>query len=273
MKIASAFTLLIFGLINLSVIVMRESKLASYDPAFHFPLYPYAQIVGILAPIILIPELGLLSVIFTSGVIIAGILWYVFYAQQRVKRSAAMFQVFERLGQSAAPHLDKELRQILREKGLRKEDEFEESIITGRVVFHKNGESLDDSLRRVSEVLEQQSQIPAEKIFKELSEANRLGETPVGKNIALPHSRLDEARNHRMVVVHSESGVEVEGSEEPVYALFVLIAFITRQNEMIVPHGNTWIGQGDKLTIIGNQNAVEETVKYFRGDGDIADLE
>ncbi|MCZ6734697.1 MAG: APC family permease, partial [Planctomycetota bacterium] len=50
-KLASAFQLLIFGLICLAVIVMRESHIESYDPGFKSPLYPWIQIAGIAAPI------------------------------------------------------------------------------------------------------------------------------------------------------------------------------------------------------------------------------
>ena len=49
-KIASAFQLTLFALACLAVIVMRESKIASYDPVFSSPLYPAVQILGILAP-------------------------------------------------------------------------------------------------------------------------------------------------------------------------------------------------------------------------------
>jgi len=336
-KIASAFKLLIFGLINLAVIVMRESRIESYDPAFRSPLYPYPQVLGILAPIVLIPELGLLPLIFTGGIFVFGALWYIFYASKRVKRSGAMFHVFQRLGQEATPQLDQELRQILREKGLRKEDSFEESIITSSVLFHQPHEQLDDVLNRVSGELAKGVQVPAKTIYEELVQANQLGETPVGKNIALPHARLEGIENHRLAFVHSKDGIVIEASEEPVYALFILIgprkdpgqhlrflaelanraegidfsgawrditdadeiktlfirkgdiaeifitnerfvgsyiseiqihdqcliALITRRNEMIVPHGDTKIERGDKLTIIGSEAAVKHMEKYF----------
>ncbi len=337
-KIASAFKLLIFGLINLAVIVMRESQIESYDPAFRSPLYPYAQIVGILAPIVLIPELGLVPLIFTGGIVVVGTLWYIFYAAKRVRRSGAMFHVFQRLGQEATPQLDQELRQILREKGLRKEDTFEENIITSSVLFHQPYEGFSEILRRASGALEQQLQIPAEKIYEEINKANSMGETPVGSNIALPHARMDDAQTHQLVIVHSQSGITLEGSGEPVYALFILvsprddpgqhlrflaelanraegidfagrwreiqdaddikshfirkgdiaeiyiedsslvgkqireiqmhdkclIALINRANKMIVPHGNTNIERGDKLTLIGEEGAIQEVVDYFR---------
>jgi len=336
-KIASAFKLLIFGLINLAVIVMRESKIESYDPAFRSPLYPYPQIIGILAPLVLIPELGLLPMIFTGAVIVGGVLWYVFYAQKKVKRSGAMFHVFERLGQEATPQLDQELRQILREKGLRKEDEFEEGLLRASILHHQNGETYVDILRRASGTLADRLNCSPTEIFEELSRMSELGETPIGDHVALPHARLEEAQAHELIIVHSSDGIQLTGSDVPVYVLFILIspkdqpqqhlrflaelanraegvdfagkwreldddeairncfirsgevaevtldgpgfdgisirdvrmhescliALITRNDEMIVPHGHTELRSGDKLTIIGKEDAVEDLVKYL----------
>ena len=49
-KLASAFQLLMFALICLSVIVMRESKIEEYDPGFRSPFYPWMQIFGVFSP-------------------------------------------------------------------------------------------------------------------------------------------------------------------------------------------------------------------------------
>ncbi len=45
-KLASAFQLLIFALVCLAVIVMRESRIESYDPGYRSPGYPWMQIFG-----------------------------------------------------------------------------------------------------------------------------------------------------------------------------------------------------------------------------------
>jgi len=337
-KVASAFKLLIFGLVNLAVVAMRESKIESYDPSFKSKFYPYPQIIGILAPIVLIPFLGPIPLIFSGGIVVLGALWYFFYGQKRVKRSGAVTHVFQRLGQAATPQLDQELRQILREKGLRKEDSFEDSILTAAILFHDTGQTYDDLIREGSEKLATQLNVQVDRIYDALSETNQMGETPIGSYIALPHARLEGVHRHGLVIVHSKQGITLDNVEEPVYALFILIspkedpgqhlrflaelanraeginfaeewrdltnpedirnrfvrsgevaelniieseaigkrirdiqinekcliALITREGTMIVPHGDTVLERGDKLTIIGEEEAVEELVYYFR---------
>ncbi|HID38169.1 MAG TPA: amino acid permease, partial [Calditrichaeota bacterium] len=56
-KTASTMMILLFMSVNLSVIVMRESKIHSYRPVFRSPLYPWMQIAAIVIYSFLIFEL------------------------------------------------------------------------------------------------------------------------------------------------------------------------------------------------------------------------
>ena len=130
-KLAGAFQLMMFALSCLAVIVMRESRIESYDPRYRSPFYPWLHILGVLAPFWLIVQMGLLPSLFTGGLIIFGAMWYNYYARERVDREGAIFHVFERLGRQRDTGLDRELRQIMKEKGLRDADPFEEVVTSG----------------------------------------------------------------------------------------------------------------------------------------------
>src|SRR5690606_1599623 len=97
-KLASTFQLLIFLFINFSVIVFRNSKIESYDPGYRSPFYPYMQIAGIIISVVLIAYMGWMAILFTSGIVLIGILWYNYYARVRVKREGAIFHWFALLG-------------------------------------------------------------------------------------------------------------------------------------------------------------------------------
>ena len=125
-KLASSMQLAIFVLINVAVIVMRESQIEAYDPGFRSPLYPWMQLAGVVFPLMLVAEMGWLSVLFTLGVIVAGVGWYQYYARARIEREGAIFHVFARLGRRRFAGLDRELRDLMKEKGLRAEDPFDD---------------------------------------------------------------------------------------------------------------------------------------------------
>jgi amino acid transporter len=89
-KLASAFQLLVFALVNLALIAFRESRLEWYKPKFRSPLYPAPQIFGIVAALLLMTQMGIVPIIGASVFILAGVIWYRIFGQTRaVKESAA----------------------------------------------------------------------------------------------------------------------------------------------------------------------------------------
>ncbi len=89
-KLASAFQLLVFALVNLAVIAFRESHLDWYRPTFRSPLYPAPQIFGIVAALVLLTQMGLVPLLGAAVFVVAGVLWYrAFGGSRAVKESAA----------------------------------------------------------------------------------------------------------------------------------------------------------------------------------------
>src|SRR6056297_373494 len=74
----SVLHLVIYGLLNIALIVFRESDVADYDPSYEVPLYPFTPILGIIASFALIAFIEPM-VIGLSALLIGGaVLWYVF---------------------------------------------------------------------------------------------------------------------------------------------------------------------------------------------------
>lgn len=115
-KLASAFQLLLFGLICVAVIVMREAKIPTYRPGYKAPFYPWLQIAGILISFWLIIEMGILAIAFTGMVTIGCVLWYYFYASGNLERRGAIFHIHERLGQQRYEGLERELMTIIHDR-------------------------------------------------------------------------------------------------------------------------------------------------------------
>lgn len=88
-KLASAFQLLVFAFVNLALIAFRESRLDWYQPTFHSPAYPWLQIFGIVAALLLLTQMGTLPFVGALGFIVAGVLWYRAFGQTRASRESA----------------------------------------------------------------------------------------------------------------------------------------------------------------------------------------
>lgn len=88
-KLASAFKLLVFALENLALIAFRESDLDWYRPPFKSPMYPWVQIFGIIAPLILLSQMGLLPIVGAFFIVVGGVLWYRLFARARANPESA----------------------------------------------------------------------------------------------------------------------------------------------------------------------------------------
>jgi APA family basic amino acid/polyamine antiporter len=92
-KLASAFKILVFSISNIALIAFRESDMEEYDPDFKAPGYPYVQIFGIVGGLVLITQMGWLSIIGAVGIITAGVVVYFVYGRKRTNREGAVSSI------------------------------------------------------------------------------------------------------------------------------------------------------------------------------------
>ncbi len=232
-KLASALQLLIFALVNVAVLIMRESRIDAYDPGFSSPLYPWLQIVGALAPFILVAEMGWLPVLFTLGVMSASLVWYFRYARDRIGRDGAIYHVFERLGRRRFAGLDQELRDIMKEKGLREQDPFDEVVARAFVLDAKDGGSLEKVIESASTLLQERVQVSREHLTEGFGRGVRMGGTPVSHGAVLLHTRLPALESSELVLVRCTGGLQIPDEGEdiarhaantPIQAVFFLVS-------------------------------------------------
>lgn len=229
-KLASAFQLLIFMFLNVAVIVMRESQIPGYVPGYRSPWYPWMQIVGIVSPLFLIGEMGMLSIAFTLGVVLAGLAWYYYYVSRntQVVREGAIYHLFARLGQHRYDPLDAELRGILKEKRLSDEAPFEHLVARAAVIDREEADSFEELAVEAAAVLAKRLHLSQQQLEKGFLEGSAFGATPVSRGAALPHQRLAEIDVSHLVMVRCQKGIRLQfdammhDPEQIVYAIFFL---------------------------------------------------
>jgi len=232
-KLAGAFQLLLFALCSLAVIVMRESRIESYDPGFRSPLYPWMQIAGIITPFWLIIEMGWLSTVFTISLLIAGTLWYIYYGRDKVIRDGAIYHMFARWGENRFEGLDAELRGILKEKGLRDKDPFDAVVASASFLDIEGKAEFEEVVDRVSSKFSKLFSLDRDTLKKTFLDGTLVGATPVSNHTALPHMRLPDIHHSEMIIVRSRQGIKVaidtsisrlHSPNEKIYAFFFLVS-------------------------------------------------
>ena len=228
-ELAGAFLLIMFALSALAVIVMRESGLESYDPGFRSPFYPWVQVAGLVMPFPLIIEMGWLATLLSVGFVLFGVVWFRAFARARVSREGAVYHVFARLGEQRDAGLEQELREILKEKGVRSADPFEKLVASSAVLDKEGGAPFSGLVEEASGVLAEELGLPAEELRKGFLEGTATGLTPVSHGVALPHLRLAAIPGPRMVLVRARTGIEIDieteappPADQPIQAAFFL---------------------------------------------------
>lgn len=217
-KVASAFNLFVFGLMNISVIVMRESKIESYDPGFRSPFYPWTQLLGVAIAAGLIMEMGPIAVIASFILGCVGAAWYYYYARSKVVRDGAIYHVFSRLGQRRFEELDREFRQIIKEKGLRENDPFNDLVARAGLIDAPPETGYDQIADEAARYLARQDgALDFEETRQRIADPYHDPNTVLSHQAMLPHFRLKGLQEPEMVLVRCRTGLDIPINRKPTH--------------------------------------------------------
>ncbi|MDD4107799.1 MAG: amino acid permease [Prolixibacteraceae bacterium] len=228
-KLASTFQLVIFMLINFSVIVFRNSKIESYDPGYRTPLYPVMQVAGIVISLILIIYMGWMAVLFTSFIIFAGFLWYKYYARIRVKREGAIFHWFALLGKYQYAEIESEFMSIIKEKGLRKGDPFDQTIIRARITRIDNETGFEELVSRMADIFSTEMHTNKEILAKKFLSTSPIDPALIIPEVSVLYAKDDGIDHPSLSVVFSDPGIKKPitmngiSSEDSIRVFFFLV--------------------------------------------------
>ncbi len=231
-KTASTLMLILFILINVSVIMMRESRIQSYRPRFKSPLYPYIHIFTIVAYVALIVDMGLVPLSITVGFICLSVAWNRLYVCRRVNRASAAMHIVERVTDRALQTvtLETELRDILLERDEVIQDRFDKLIRECRILDIQGRKNAEDSFRKISEILAERVDSDRHVLFEKFLRRETEGGTIIQPGFAIPHIVVDGQHKFDIMLVRAKDGIEFKGTDEPVRVMFVLVGSKDERN-------------------------------------------
>ena len=231
-KTASTLMLILFILVNASVIIMRESRIQSYRPKFKSPLYPYAHVLTILAYGALIVDMGRIPLLTTAGFIGVSAAWFWLYVARRVSRASAVLHIVERVTdrELQTVTLENELRDILLERDDIIEDRFDKLIRECRILDVKGRTSAEKIFREISTILAERLDSDEYVLFEKFLHRETEGGTVVQPGFAIPHVIVGGEKKFDILLVRARQGIEFKGVSEPVRIMFVLLGSKDERN-------------------------------------------
>ncbi len=230
-KIASLFMLLLFMMVNLSVIVIRVTKMNNYRPVFKSPLFPVIQILGIVFYTALIFNMGLKPIITSIVFLLISVVWYYLFINKSVTRRSALVFMIEKVAKkeilTSMEDLEEELLGILLQRDDVKEDRFC-NIIRNSIVLDLHGElTRDDVFKEIAIKVSERWGTDVDNFKLKLNQREDDSETLVYPGVAVPHAIphviIDGEDLFDIVLVRDRDGIIWNSDGTKVHTAFCLI--------------------------------------------------
>lgn len=231
-KVASTMMLMLFVLVNVAVLIMRSSKLQNYRPLFRTPCYPWIQVSGIVAYLILIAGMGLVPLITTAIFAVGGVLWYVVYVRQRISRESAFVYMVRNLvsKKMRRGRLEEELREIALERDQVTHDRFDRLIADCVILDINEPIPAKEMFTTAAAELAPRTGLSEEILLERFLEREKQSSTIVKPGVAIPHVIVPGEDRFDIVLVRCKQGIKFSEVEEPVHTAFILIGSPDERN-------------------------------------------
>ena len=91
-KAGSVLHLIVYGLLNVALIVMRQADVEEYQPEFTVPLYPVVPILGAVTSFGLIAFMEPIEIALSFVFVVGGVVWYLVYGRRKADKKGILSQ-------------------------------------------------------------------------------------------------------------------------------------------------------------------------------------
>lgn len=242
-KAASTMILLLFVFVNLSLIIMRESKIRNYRPKFKSPLYPWIQIFGIAGYLFLIFEMGIIPILIVGVFILCSLGWYWLYASGKIKREYALLHVIERLtGIKSTNYLvDEELREILIERDDITNERFANLIKKCAVLDFEEPPLPGVLTKQIAHILKEDIGVDENRIFRLLLTREKKRSVMIKQGVIVPSIIIPGHKKSDIILIRCKKGITFSDDYPPANAVFTMVSTYDEQHFYL--HALMWLTQ------------------------------
>jgi mannitol/fructose-specific phosphotransferase system IIA component (Ntr-type) len=231
-KAASTVVIASFALANLSVIILRESRLQNYRPSFRVPLYPWLQFAALVLFALLIVDMGYQALLTSLGFVTLGFFAYLFYGRKQARAEYALLALMERIvnRRLTSHRLESELREILYERDRIARDRFDLLVEAAPVLDLPAGTGREEAFRVIAEKLAGKTGRDATSLRALLREREEESSTVISDFAAVPHLVIEGTETFELILVRSGTGLRFSEEHPAVHAMFVLAGTPDQRN-------------------------------------------
>lgn len=219
-------------LANISVIVLRESRVQNYRPIFRTPLYPWLQVAGVIGFAFLLIEMGPEALAVSALLGFSAFCLYWFYGRTRVLKESALLHLIRRITarELVTSSLEAELKQIIRDRDEIITDRFDQIVENCVVVDTMAILTAQELFSVAAERLSARLGMDRKTIFDALATREQQSSTVISPGLAVPHVVIEGAQVFNILLARSHSGFFFTADRSAVHCVFVLIGSKDERN-------------------------------------------
>ena len=210
---------------NLSVIVLRESRLQNYRPKFRTPLYPWVQVAGIIGFIFVLFEMGGEAFVISALLAVSGFCLYWFYGRARVQKESALLHLVQRITakELVTGTLEAELKEVIRQRDEIVLDRFDRIVEGCLVVDIDEPMAAKQLFEVVADRLSEPLGTDRQELLAALMAREQESSTVIGPSLAVPHVVIEGEHAFDILLARSREGFVFPPDKRGVHAVFVLV--------------------------------------------------
>lgn len=174
--------------------------------------------------------MGWMAILFSVFVIGVAYVWYYYYAREKVKREGAIFHWFALLGKHQYAEIESEFMEILKEKGLRRGDPFDETIIRAKFSTFDQNVNFEKVVEHVASVFSVEMHTSKKSLVDEFYSISPIEPALIIPEVSILYAK-DESIDHPSLHVVNVKGRGVRkpvskgaiSSEDYIKVLFFLV--------------------------------------------------
>ena len=231
-KTASTMQIVLFILMFLASIVMRESRILNYKPTFVSPLYPWLHIAAIIGYCFLLYGMGIVPLLATGGFFLASVLWHRIYVRGSAIRKSALVHIVERIAdkEMAGDSLGTELREILKKRDNIIEDRFDGLVKECEIIDINRQLTYTEFFTIAAKKLSERLDLDERQLLDSLISREEESTTEIRPGLAIPHIIIDGEHRFELLIARCSSGIDFTEKLPPAYAVFILVGSRDERN-------------------------------------------
>ena len=223
-KAASTVVLTTYVMAGIAVIVLRHSGLQNYRPTFRVPGYPWLPGIGIICFIILIVDMGLATIEISLGLVLTGLIIFLFYGRPRYEKEYALLHLVERIisRDLASYSLEAELKEVLHERDRIAHDQFDRIIQKASVLDMDKPCHRSSLFETMARELSRKLHLSSEEILAILNEREAQSSTALSDFVSIPHFIIPGENEFHILLIRCREGIPWSEAHPSVKAVFAI---------------------------------------------------